>query len=197
MSGVQVIALCGKRGSGKDTVADYLVNNHGFTKVAFADPLKVAVKAIFGFNDDQLYGNKKEEEDPYWGATPRSIFQFVGNECFRDSLEEYFPNIGQDLWVKAMKRKLDSLVSSGTKRIVVSDLRYMNELEMLQKEFNTKVAVVVKKPSTAISGNSKYATHASECSLQDMVPSVVFENNSTFNSLYSQIDYFVESIKLI
>lgn len=35
-----LIAISGRAGSGKDTAADFLVKNHGFVKVAFADPIK-------------------------------------------------------------------------------------------------------------------------------------------------------------
>ncbi len=51
-----IIGLCGPAGSGKDTAADFLVKNHGFAKVAFADPLKRICKDVFAFTDEQLWG---------------------------------------------------------------------------------------------------------------------------------------------
>ncbi len=194
MSEIQAIAIAGKKGAGKDTVANHLVKNFGFTKLAFADPLKDAIEDIFGFSHEQLYGNLKEEKDSYWNVTPRAILQFVGNECFRTSFEEYFPDIGQDLWVRAMKKRIEQLKSRGINKVVISDLRYQNELEMLKREYKTKVGLVVRKPLTAISGNSAYSTHESECSLDLLVPDVVFENNSSIESLYSQVSYFLNSL---
>ena len=35
-----VIGFLGKKGTGKDTCADYLVENHAFEKLSFAGPLK-------------------------------------------------------------------------------------------------------------------------------------------------------------
>ena len=35
-----IIGLCGVMGSGKDTVADYLVNFHGWRRESFANSLK-------------------------------------------------------------------------------------------------------------------------------------------------------------
>ena len=35
-----LILLSGKKFTGKDTVADYLINYNGYTRVAFADQLK-------------------------------------------------------------------------------------------------------------------------------------------------------------
>ena len=37
---MQILAISGWKGSGKDTVAAYLIEKHGFTRTAFADPLK-------------------------------------------------------------------------------------------------------------------------------------------------------------
>lgn len=43
-------------GTGKDTVADLLVTNHEFVKVALADPMKRFVQSIYGFTYQQLWG---------------------------------------------------------------------------------------------------------------------------------------------
>jgi len=62
---LMIIGLCGVAGSGKDTVADFLVKNHGFVKVAFADPLKRICKDVFDFSDEQLWGpsEKRNAQD--------------------------------------------------------------------------------------------------------------------------------------
>lgn len=52
---------------GKDTIADYLVAEHGFHKTSFATSLKEGIgRGVFGLNDDQLYGDKKEVVDDFW-----------------------------------------------------------------------------------------------------------------------------------
>jgi hypothetical protein len=51
-----LIGVCGTAGSGKDTVADILVLEHGFVKVAFADPLKRICRELHLFTDEQLWG---------------------------------------------------------------------------------------------------------------------------------------------
>jgi hypothetical protein len=61
-----IIVLCGVRGSGKDTIGDILAKNHGFTKEAFANPLKAMVKHAFpAFTDTDLYGPSKNREREY------------------------------------------------------------------------------------------------------------------------------------
>ena len=48
-----LIGIIGKKGSGKDTVSDYLVENHLFHKLAFADPIKQVASIMFDFNEQQ------------------------------------------------------------------------------------------------------------------------------------------------
>jgi len=80
-----IIGLCGQAGSGKDTVADFLVRDHSFVKVALADPLKRICKDVFAFTDEQLWGPSAERNKPdkryprsdrftYPTAPPRSIW---------------------------------------------------------------------------------------------------------------------------
>jgi len=51
-----LVGISGQAGSGKDTVADRLVTDHGFVKVGLADPLKRFGKEVFGFTEEQLWG---------------------------------------------------------------------------------------------------------------------------------------------
>ncbi len=59
-----IIGISGKANSGKDTVADYLVSQYKFTKVALADPLKRFLMEIFDFSEEQLWGPSEKREEP-------------------------------------------------------------------------------------------------------------------------------------
>jgi hypothetical protein len=59
-----IIGLCGQAGSGKDAVADAMVRNHGFVKVALADPLKRICREVYDFTDDQLWGPSAARNAP-------------------------------------------------------------------------------------------------------------------------------------
>jgi hypothetical protein len=56
-----IIALSAFKQSGKDTVADYLVQTNGFTRVSFADPLKDKVAAQFSIPRADLDNPDKKE----------------------------------------------------------------------------------------------------------------------------------------
>ena len=58
-----ILALSAFKGSGKDTLADYLVQRHDFVRVAFADPLKDQVAEMFSIPRDTL-------DDPNFKESP-------------------------------------------------------------------------------------------------------------------------------
>ena len=67
-----IIGICGLIGSGKDTIADHLVDDHSFVKLSFADKLKDSVATMFDWNRDLLDGKTeqsrkwREQMDPFW-----------------------------------------------------------------------------------------------------------------------------------
>lgn len=74
-----VVGICGNAGSGKDTVADYLVAHHKFIKVSFADPMKRFARHIFSFSEDQLWGPSSVRNelfpatDEFWNKADEKI----------------------------------------------------------------------------------------------------------------------------
>jgi len=68
-----IIGFAGKKGSGKDTLGNYLIEKYKFERYAFGDPVKEVCRILFGFNDQQLYGDKKEEIDISLGIKPRGV----------------------------------------------------------------------------------------------------------------------------
>lgn len=59
-----IVGVCGKAGSGKDTIADILVKDHGFVKVAFSDPLKRICRDVFDWSYDSLWGPSEKRNEP-------------------------------------------------------------------------------------------------------------------------------------
>ena len=96
---MNIIAVTGRKYNGKDSIADYLVKNHGYIKLSFADQLKKALELLFNFDHEKLYGSKKEVVDEYWGYSPRYLMQYLGTQVFRD-------NIDQDFWVKSLENNI-------------------------------------------------------------------------------------------
>lgn len=173
-----IVGVSGKKGHGKDTVADYLVENYNFKKIAFADPLKQVCATLFNFSDEQLYGDKKEVVDEYWKVTPRKLLQYVGTELLREQLGNVIPNIGKNIWIEIAKKKM---LDSKHDKFVVSDVRFKNELDMVEdmKGLNIRVIRTTNNPQTD--------DHSSEKDLDEVDVNKIY-NDGSFEELYKNID---------
>jgi hypothetical protein len=129
----QIIGIVGFIGSGKDTVADYLVNFHGFRRESFANSLKDAVSQVFGWDRELLEGRTKqsrewrETRDEWWSKrlkkdiTPRYVLQYWGTEVIRKGFHD-------DMWVASLENRL----RSSTDDIVITDCRFPNEIKAIR-----------------------------------------------------------------
>lgn len=72
MNTTPIIILSGQAGSGKDTVASFLVKNHGAIAIAQADPMKALGRMVFDFSEDQLWGpsHRRNAEDRRYDHAP-------------------------------------------------------------------------------------------------------------------------------
>lgn len=129
-----IIGVVGFIGSGKGTVADILVQKHGFKKLSFADTVKDATAAIFGWPRHLLEGDTQESrefretKDEWWSErfgsdfSPRLALQLMGTEAGRDVFHK-------DLWVFSLERKLGMYPN-----VVIADVRFPNEIDFIRSK---------------------------------------------------------------
>lgn len=113
-----IIGITGKKGSGKDTVADFIVKNFPTAvKIAFADELK-----------HMLLNNGICDYESLWGRKThfsRKIMQFLGTEVVRKIKPNY--------WIEVMEEKINFLYSEVPKSIIViPDVRFLNEAKFVK-----------------------------------------------------------------
>ena len=107
-----ILGISGLIGSGKGTVADYLVNNYQFKKDSFAASLKDACAYIFDWPRHLLEGDTtdsrqwREETDEWWSDklnipsfSPRLALQLIGTESLRDHFD-------QNIWFLTMQNRI-------------------------------------------------------------------------------------------
>jgi dephospho-CoA kinase len=113
-----IIGLSGFAQSGKDTVAERLVTEHGFERIAFADPIR---KMIYAMNP-KINGNPLDElvDDYGWDVAKKNPEVRAMLQQFGYSARVY---LGEDVWVAAALRKM----SDKSKRYVITDVRFLNE----------------------------------------------------------------------
>lgn len=120
-----VVAFTGQAGAGKSTATRYLVENHGYTLVKFAGPLKDMCRAV-GLSDRHIEGDLKEEPcDMLCGKSPRDFMQLLGSEFGRDMIGKFF-------WVELWHNRASLVVNNGG-RVVVDDCRFPNEAAAVRK----------------------------------------------------------------
>ena len=205
----RIIGVCGLIGSGKDTIADYLVNIHQFRRESFANSLKDAVAAVFGWDREMLEGRSKSSRewrecvDVWWAErlgiphlTPRWILQYWGTEVCRRAFHD-------DIWIAAVEHKL----SKSQDDIVISDCRFPNEIAAIKQQ-NGLVIRVKRGPdpewyrhAEAVNAGPRfigwalskskmedYKIHPSETSWIGSDFDHVIDNNNSLDELYCQID---------
>jgi len=202
-----IIGICGSAGAGKDTAADYLVQQHQFVRDSFAASLKDAVAAVFGWDRELLEGQTeasrswRETVDPWWAdrlalptLTPRQVLQIWGTEVCRQGYHD-------DIWIASLEQRLNRY----TCNVVISDVRFPNEIRAI-KQAGGRMIVIKRGPEpdwyqTALGANIGIAAdqeqlqqlgiHASETAWIGTEFDQTFENNSTREDLYSQLDTLI------
>jgi hypothetical protein len=175
----RLIGLGGRFASGKDEVADELVRNHGFVKVGMSEVLHQALLAldpiVDSFCDEPVryseeiadIGYVKAKENP----EVRRLLQALGTEVGRNML-------GENIWVDATEARIVELWSDG-KRVVLTGVRYPNELRMVSKLDGD--LVWIERP-----GYSNTGTHASENSVWEGDFHRTIRNDGTLEDLYEK-----------
>lgn len=146
---MELIGLMGKIGSGKTTVAQILVNNHGFVKVSFADALK------------QMLVNAKiiTYEEAYIKKTPyaRQMLQKIGTDIVRNQIDK-------DFWVKKTAETINELNKKGINKIVIDDVRFPNEHQFVIDQDGIIVKVVDIKTNECNSDNHESESYVDSLS---------------------------------
>jgi hypothetical protein len=182
---MQVIGLTGFAGVGKSEVANYLVGEHGFTRLSFAAPLKKMLRTlnpIVGTTPSgkpvrlEIAGLGRTEQglkESQYGDEYRRLLQVLGTDCIRA--------VDENFWVNAAVAQM----TDPDGKYVFDDVRFPNEAETIE-HYNEFGLWNIQRPGyEAING------HASEHYAGKMGELFVLTNNRTLEMFQGDIDLAV------
>jgi hypothetical protein len=185
-----IIGVAGFKRSGKDTVAEYLINSYGFIRYSLAGPMKEIVKIMFDWTEEHVNGSLKEVIDKRWGISPRQALQRLGTDWAQHDLCKEFPLFkeitGRSLWVKKFRYWAEKRPFSD---IVISDIRFPHEVDALKwmKGFVFRV----DRPSLDLED-----VHESESYINSLEVDSTILNDGSIEDLHKKVSELVSVYKL-
>lgn len=167
-----IIGVSGYARAGKDTIADYLVDNFGFTKMSFADPMRqalVLLNPIITMSGHHIHLADAVrligwEDLKSMSPDIRPLLQRLGTEVGRNMF-------GENFWVNlAMKE------AAKYDKVVFADVRFVNEADAVA-EAGGRVWRV-ERPDFGPAND-----HVSEHALDDYHFDTIIPNNGTIRQL--------------
>ena len=207
----RIVGIGGKLASGKDAVSDHLVKKHGWVKMGMSDALADALYVLNPYIPVQS-GTRKRVRFlgiPLWksrtkyssqlGVKPyaelydslgyvevkrvtevRRLLQKLGTEVGRNMISD-------SVWTDIMERKVKELAATGVPGIIVTGIRFPNEIEAISENLGGELWWV-SRPSLAAGSN---AGHASENSVDAADFDLTIHNTGTLDDLYAKVDKIV------
>jgi len=185
-----IISISGKIGSGKDTIADIIMQYtpyHRWEVKKFAGKLKDIAEILTGvpkinFEDQEF---KQQDMGPEWGMTYRDLLQKLGTEAMRNGLHK-------NVWVNALFADFNIDEDEQVSYWIITDSRFPDELEAVKKHNGITIKVIRD------SGNTIGTTHTSETALDNYTEwDYVIDNTGTLEELKTRVLSILEKESLL
>lgn len=178
-----ILAISGKKYSGKSTVAEMLHEELNWEVTSFAKKLKEVTCALSGCTMEQLedYDFKEKVLVPtyLWAfcdgekkPTYRNFLQYFGTNVMR----KYYDN----LWI-------DATLQNAPDDVIISDCRFVNEANFVTS-LNGVIIRVVRGDT------SSKDSHSSEVEMDKIVPDVTIYNYGDIETLRDKVKSLAQDI---
>lgn len=189
------IAIVGKMGSGKSSLANYLVDVHQYTRIANAGSLKALAAMAYGPIDKSQTYKVTQAKYEWDGRTEER--EFSGRQILQ-GLGQIVKEFDRDFWLKAMMRDMDV---KGNGPFVCDDTRFPFEADFLRKHGWIIVKLYVPKEVRAERYHTLYGryptieelSHESETAVDDIEEDIGFSGESpieeTVQAIFTHMDW--------
>lgn len=189
---MRLIGIAGVARTGKDTVAEYLVREHGFTRIRFGDPMREFLYALNPIvtvsgrgPDGSRYVSPIQWRvrhiidtvgwDGYKKEYPeiRELLQRLGTEAGREIL-------GDTVWMDEVAQRIMKVGGD----VVISDVRFVDECNWIHGQGG--LVIRVTRP-----GITSVNAHISDQPLPSYVIDFEVANNGSIEDLERQIEKYL------
>lgn len=170
---MRLVGITGRAGVGKNTVASLVP---GAEVIGLADPIYRGLATMLGIDERELRDRARKEAPVEWlGRSPRTLLQTLGTEWGRDTVRA-------DVWLLLAERRIQELDRAGASAVVVADVRFANEAEMIRRLGGQVWEVRRSGQSIGDAGG-----HSSERGVCPELVDVVIENDGSLEELEARV----------
>lgn len=179
---MKVFGITGFARSGKDTAAAYMVKEHGYTRLAFADTIRDVLYALNPIVDKDYIGKLRVQDivnKAGWDVAKvefpevRELLQRLGVEAGREIL-------GKTIWTDTVFKKASALGCN----VVISDVRFPDEVEAV-RSLGGKV-IRINRPGVAPVND-----HITDRRLPDILIDFEVSNDGSIQDLNEKIKQII------
>lgn len=182
---MKIIGVCGKIGSGKDTVADYLAEKHGYHKLVMSDIITIELE---------------------------SLGRPVNREEMQKLSKEYKAVYGKGVWAK---KTIETAKRRDIKKAVITGIRDTKEIEVFREHSNFRLINVDADEKTRFGRLSRRGTEKDIQTLEEFreqerkeenifdlyskfseLSDITIRNNGTKKELAEKIEKLISEKKL-
>jgi len=167
-----IVGLSGYAQSGKDTVAQVLVDNYGFNRVSFADPIR---KLLYETNPMLKEGYRIQGLIDVYGWDKVKVEYPEARRLLQDLGVGARKVFGDDIWIYQVLKDVHP-----SDKVVISDVRFINEAECISARGGELWRI--KRP-----GVTAVNAHVSETQIDDYPVDHVVNNEGDVKDLWEEV----------
>lgn len=174
---MKIIMISGKARSGKDTLADFLIES---LEKNNKKPCKVQVGQYIKYYAMKYFGWDGEEE-----TKPRDLLIHLGTDIIRNKIDQNFHinRLIQDIEV----------LSYFYDTFIVSDVRFPVEIEKVKEKYNDVLTIKIERESEELTDSQK--ANITETALDNFNDyDIVINNNGTLEELKEKATSIIQKV---